>query len=95
MIEIPEPPDVGACGACMHPLRWLWDPTIVAWVAFVPGPSLRTPELHGCRPLQAPRTWRALSATPTAHQHEINAAGRARAVEAIKSKSADEKENEA
>lgn len=35
MIEIPEPPDLPACSACMRPLRWLWSARRRDWIAVV------------------------------------------------------------
>ena len=89
MIQIPEPPDVTVCGSCMRALIWLYSFRTGQTFSVVVDDTDRTGTLHihRCKPLQSPIVWRALSATPTAHQHEINAAGRARAVEAIKSKS--------
>ena len=95
-IELPAGFEIKACGSCSSPIVWLANLDNGRTFAAVVDPENRSRfKLHECKALQSPIVWRALSATPTAHQHEINAAGRARAVEAIKSKSADEKENEA
>ena len=87
-IELPPGFDVKACGSCMRPLLWLANLDNGRTFAAVVDPEDRTRfELHRCKPLQSPLVWRALSATPTAHQHEINAAGRELVERAIQSKS--------
>ena len=88
MIEIEEPPNPAACGACAKPLRWYWGPSdsqTPEWTAFVPDDN-RLPVLHACRRLQAPHTWRQLSLVPDPDQAGRNAAGRAQVEEAIKNK---------
>ena len=93
MIEIPEPPDIRACGACMSPLHWLYSHERQAWVALIPGPDRWTPQWHRCRSLQEPVTWRALSAVPDPQQAERNAAGRAAVEQALKNKERTEGES--
>lgn len=56
-------------------------------MSFYPGPD-RKPVLHECRPLQAPLTWRSLRDVPDPDQAQRNAAGRALAEQALKSKPA-------
>lgn len=91
MIEIPEPPTVAACGACNHPLRWLYSPMKSAWVAFVATDRL-TLRYHD-HPPQDPATWRDLRDVPDPRQAERNAAGRAAVEQALKSKTRTEGED--
>jgi hypothetical protein len=93
-MEIPDPPTTQGCAGCSKPLRWYWSATSGQWVAFMPGDD-RKPVLHGCRPLQAPGTWRALDAVPDPGQADINSAGRAAVDAALNNKiSSDNEESQ-
>ena len=85
MIEIPEPPDVGACGRCARALRWMWSHRRGAWVAFVPTDDPLVIRYHD-HPPQDPTTWKSLSAVPDPDQAARNAAGRQAVEQALKNK---------
>ena len=91
MIEIPEPPDIAACGRCNHALVWHWTARRQTWVAFVQLDRL-TLRFHDHEP-QDPATWKTLAQVPDPDQAERNAAGRQAVEQALKSKErTDEKE---
>jgi len=95
-IELPAGFDVKACGSCSSPIVWLANLDNGRTFAAVVDPENRSRfKLHECKALQSPIVWRALSATPTAHQHEINAAGRLAVERAIQSKSSTEGDRDA
>lgn len=88
-IEVPDMVSVLACGQCMSPLIWLVNLTNHKVFAAVVDEHDRTRfVLHRCRPLQAPGTWKSLAAVPDPDQAQRNAAGRALAEQALKSKPA-------